>query len=124
MQGKSQETQEIQAGQQPKVPERLKISGEQAGKQDGAACAAGDQKGPQLPLGPPQQKEEDCDAGACGPQQVQPAGQSGQTMAQGPQQIVAQGDGGPQQDGLGKGCQRRHPSRRLQKPPPAWLSSS
>lgn len=124
MEGQQQDLAKLGQNQGPKVPERLQPGGAQADKQYSTACAAHQEKGPQLSLCTPQQKEKDGQGTAAGPEGVRRPGQPGKAAAQRAQQVIAQGDGGPQQHGLDKRCQRTHPSRRLQKPPPDREMSS
>ncbi len=101
----------------PKGPKGFQRSRQETAKQHTAAQNAYHQKGPQLPCCLPKQEQKAPYHAACCPEQIQSAGQRGNVLAQGAQQIVQQNQGAAQQHGLEKRGQGTHPNRRPQKPP-------
>ena len=106
----------------PEVPDRRQRGRKKGAEQHPAPRAAQHQKGPQLPRGTAQEEEKGGGSGTEDKDEVRRGGEP-RTAAQGPEQVIDQGSGGPQQNGPEKAAKRRHPSRRLQKPPETGASS-
>lgn len=115
----------------PKAPYGPQQLREDAEKQHCSAQRAQNHEAPQLPVRPPQEKEEQSGSGQKAVQTVQQPGQAGKAEAKGPQQVIQQPGTQAQEDGLAEHQQlvgdlisHDYPNRRLKKPPRPAPSSS
>ena len=98
--------QQKRQGVHPESPHRPQQRGKDCEKQDAAAQGTQAEIQPQLALGPVEGEQKDRPADRHAVEDVQRRRQPGELQAEGPQQVILQPGGHPQQDGLDKGLKR------------------
>ena len=105
-QGNGGQMQQKRQGVHPESPHRPQQRGKDCEKQDAAAQGTQAEIQPQLALGPVEGEQKDRPADRHAVEDVQRRRQPGELQAEGPQQVIQQPGGHPQQDGLDKGLKR------------------